>query len=172
MLITPETTWQLTVQINGQGQTSPAAGTHTYVEGTEVDLSATPAEGWIFAEWILSTDETYENEQITVTLDQNMTAIAVFREVETSVAQWERQFRFDVFPNPAEGRFNLVMSPSNGAVNIRIFNIQGQLVYQNQVVSTQWDEQFQIDLSNEGKGIYLVQVSGNHGVKTKRILIK
>jgi agmatine deiminase len=172
VLITPETTWQLTVQVNGQGQTTPAAGTHTYVEGTEVELSATPSEGWVFEEWLLSNDETYENEQITVTLDQNITAIAVFKQIETTIAEWENEFLFNVFPNPAEGRFNIVMSPSNGTVNIRIFNIQGQLMYQNQVVSTQWDEQFQIDLGNESKGIYLVQVSGNHGVKTKRILIK
>jgi agmatine deiminase len=172
VLITPETTWQLTIQINGQGQTSPAAGTHTYVEGTEVELSATPAEGWYFQEWLLSTDETYENDQITVTIDQNITAIAVFRQVETSVAQWESRFLFDVFPNPAEGRFNVVMSPSNGPVHIRIFNIQGRLVYQDQVVSTQWDEQFQVDLSNESKGVYLVQVSGDHGVKTKRVILK
>jgi agmatine deiminase len=172
VLITPETTWQLTIQINGQGQTSPAAGTHTYVEGTEVELSATPAEGWYFQEWLLSTDETYENDQITVTIDQNITAIAVFRQIETSVADWENKFLFDVFPNPAEGRFNVVMSPSNGPVHIRIFNIQGRLVYQDQVVSTQWDEQFQVDLSNESKGVYLVQVSGDHGVKTKRVILK
>ncbi|MBW6478163.1 MAG: agmatine deiminase family protein [Bacteroidales bacterium] len=172
VLITPETTWQLTMQINGEGQTSPATGTYTYVEGTEVELSATPAEGWVFEEWLLDSNETYENDQITVTIDQDITAIAVFKQIETTVADWENKFLFDVFPNPAEGRFNIVMSPSNGPVNIRIFNIQGQLVYQNQVVSTQWDEQFQVDLSNETKGIYLVQVSGNHGVKTKRILIK
>ena len=172
VLITPETTWQLTVQVNGQGQTSPAAGTHTYIEGSEVELSAEPIEGWVFEEWLLSTDESYDNDNITVTIDQNITAIAVFRQIETSVARWEGRFLFDVFPNPAEGRFNVVMSPSNGPVHIRIFNIQGRLVYQNQVVSTQWDEQFQVDLSNESKGVYLVQVSGDHGVKTKRVILK
>jgi len=172
VLITPETTWQLTVQINGQGQTIPAAGTHTYVEGTEVELSATSAEGWFFEEWLLSTDENYKTEQIIVTIDQEITAIAVFKQIETSIAQWESRFLFDVFPNPAEGKFNIFMSPSNSPVNIRIFNIQGRLVYQNQVVSTQWDEQFQVDLSNEGKGIYLVQISGDHGIKTKRVILQ
>ena len=172
VLITPETTWQLTVQINGQGQTIPAAGTHTYVEGTEVELSATPAEGWFFEEWLLSTDENYKTEQIIVTIDQDITAIAVFKQIETSISQWESRFLFDVFPKPAEGRFNIVMSPSNGPVNIRIFNIQGRLVYQGQVISTQWDEQFQVDLSNEGKGIYLVQISGDHGIKTKRVILQ
>lgn len=172
VLITPEITWNLTVNITGEGETTPAPGTYTYVEGTEVEITATPAEGWLFEEWQMSDEETYDNEQITVTVDQDITATAVFRQIDTSVSQWETKFAFDVFPNPNQGTFNIVMSPSGGPVDIRIFNVQGSLVYQDRVISTQWDELFPVDLNNEAKGMYFVQITGNHGSKTKRIVIK
>ncbi|MFN2396006.1 MAG: agmatine deiminase family protein [Bacteroidales bacterium] len=172
VLITPEITWNLTVNISGEGETTPAPGTYTYVEGTEVEITATPADGWLFEEWQMNSDETYENEQITVTLDQDITATAVYRQIDTSVPEWESKFAFDVFPNPNEGTFNIVMSPSDGPVDIRIFNIQGSLVYQDKVISTQWDELFPVDLNNKAKGMYFVQITGNHGSKTKRVVIR
>jgi hypothetical protein len=47
----PPPTHTLTVSKDGEGTTDPAVGTHSYDEGTVVDLSADPATGWHFVEW-------------------------------------------------------------------------------------------------------------------------
>jgi len=41
----------LTVDINGQGATSPKTGTHRYDQGTTVSVKATPDQGWQFDGW-------------------------------------------------------------------------------------------------------------------------
>ena len=38
----------LTIVVDGSGSTSPSAGTHTYEEGTEVQVDATASSGWTF----------------------------------------------------------------------------------------------------------------------------
>ncbi|TVQ92849.1 MAG: T9SS C-terminal target domain-containing protein [Bacteroidetes bacterium] len=172
ILITSETTWKLTITAEGQGNTTPVPGTYTFIEGTEVELIATPAEGWLFEEWVLNTDNFYENDTISVTLDNDISATAIFRQIETSIPQFESQFSFDVFPNPSQGIFNIVMSPSNGPVAIRIINIQGQVVFSDQVVADRWDQHFPVDLRNENQGLYFVQITGEHGSLTRRIILK
>ncbi len=47
---TPES-YDLDVSIEGEGTTNPTEGTHSYEEGTVVDLEADPATGWHFVEW-------------------------------------------------------------------------------------------------------------------------
>ncbi|MBS3790875.1 MAG: hypothetical protein KGY66_08190, partial [Candidatus Thermoplasmatota archaeon] len=71
--------YDLTINIDGEGSTTPAEGTHTYQEGDEVTIVATPAEGWEFVEW-QGTDET--GEEITITMDEDKDITAVFEEVE------------------------------------------------------------------------------------------
>jgi len=39
---------------DGQGTTDPAVGTHTYDAGTQVELTAEPAEGWTFKKWVVN----------------------------------------------------------------------------------------------------------------------
>ena len=74
----PTPTYTLTVNIEGQGTTDPAEGTHTYDEGTDVTITATPADGWEFVEWTGAATGT--DLEITVTMDDDKTVNAVFVE--------------------------------------------------------------------------------------------
>jgi uncharacterized protein YkwD len=47
----PVTYYTLTLVANGSGSTSPSVGQHTYVAGTVVSISATPASGYQFVNW-------------------------------------------------------------------------------------------------------------------------
>lgn len=173
LLITPETTFTLQIQIQGQGQTNPAPGSYVYIEGTEVTLAATPAQGWEFEKWLITPgNETPEQDNITITMAQDIQAVAVFRQIDTHIASWEGKFLFELWPNPASGKFHIAMSPSNGPVTIRIFNTLGRMVHQSIVESHRWDEQFAIDISQESNGVYFVQIEGAHGSQTKRIIIQ
>ncbi|GEM_PF-1188486 len=69
-------TYELTVNIEGEGTTDPSEGTHTYEEGTEVTVRATADEGWYFDGW--SEDAEGTEEEITVVMDQDKDITAHF----------------------------------------------------------------------------------------------
>ena len=80
------TTYELAVNIEGEGTTEPAVGNHTYDEGTEVDLEAFPSFDWTFSHWsgdLPAGDE--ESESITIVMDDDKTLTAHFVEVEDVV---------------------------------------------------------------------------------------
>jgi hypothetical protein len=65
----------------------------------------------------------------------------------------------NVFPNPSEGVFTLnVSSPKPSDLDIRVMNLQGQLVYEKMVGSAlQLNET--IDLTNHAKGMYFLKIN-------------
>ncbi|MFW6064775.1 MAG: GLUG motif-containing protein [Candidatus Natronoplasma sp.] len=74
------TTYQLKINLDGEGTTAPREGTHSYDHGEEVTVTATPAKGSEFDEWtggVTGTDSTIE-----ITMDENKSITAVFEEVE------------------------------------------------------------------------------------------
>lgn len=80
--VEPPVTYTLTVAINGSGVTNPEPGNHNHVSGTPVALQATPADGWIFVKWVVNNSSEYSTALLTVTIEQNTTATAVFTEIQ------------------------------------------------------------------------------------------
>ncbi|MFO8191943.1 MAG: matrixin family metalloprotease, partial [Bacillota bacterium] len=50
----------LTISATGEGTTTPAQGSHSFTEGTTVQLTASPAENWHFEKWIVDGAEFFE----------------------------------------------------------------------------------------------------------------
>ncbi len=73
-----EQNYTLNVGKVGQGTVIPSAGTHTYLKGTAVNLTATPLAGWVFDKWVLN-GTVYTEPEIKVTMDTNITATAYFK---------------------------------------------------------------------------------------------
>ncbi len=70
--------YNLTINIEGEGMTEPEEGNHTYADGDEVTLKATPHEDWVFIEW--TGDYESEEEEIEFTMNSDMNITAVFKE--------------------------------------------------------------------------------------------
>jgi len=70
--------FELTIDLEGEGTTSPEEGNHTYTEGEEVTVTATAAEGWVFVQW--TGDHEGTSEEITVTMDSDKRVTAHFEE--------------------------------------------------------------------------------------------
>ena len=67
----------MAVDPEGGGSTDPTVGEHTYNEGTVVDITATPADGYQFVNW--EGDVANSNSATTtVTIDGNKTVTANF----------------------------------------------------------------------------------------------
>jgi len=68
--------YELTTDVEGEGAIYPDHG--YYEDGTEVKLTAVPAEGWKFVEWTGDYEDT--EEEITITMDEDKEITAVFEE--------------------------------------------------------------------------------------------
>ena len=66
--------------MSGSGSTSPAAGTHSYEEDTEVNVTAYPTSGWMLDHWLLDSVDVGNANPYKVTMDDNHTLTAVFAE--------------------------------------------------------------------------------------------
>ena len=72
-------TYDLTITIKGEGSTDPEKGTHTYDEGDEVTVEATPDDGWYFEGWTGS----YIGDELEIELemDEDKHVTANFEEI-------------------------------------------------------------------------------------------
>jgi len=75
--------FNLTINISGQGTTTPSPGTHTYDEGTQVTVTAIPDPGWEFEYW--SGDASGSKNPITITMSSDKNITAHFKELPSPV---------------------------------------------------------------------------------------
>ncbi len=110
--------YNLTVEVEGEGKVEFTPDREEYEEGTEVTLTALPAEGWEFIEWT-GTEKT--GEEITVTMDENKSLTAHFEEeVEYYELTIEVEGGGEVEITPDHERYeagtqvNLTVEPDDG----------------------------------------------------------
>ena len=70
----PTTNYSLTINVNGQGTTDPVQGIHKYVEGTEVNITATSLPGSLFKGWSGDINSTERSISTTMNADKTVTA--------------------------------------------------------------------------------------------------
>jgi hypothetical protein len=81
----------------------------------------------------------------------------------TGFAELEDDFRF--YPNPSTGLVNLEVSSLENAALVNVYNQTGQRVQQVNLNSNY----AQLDLSNQAKGVYFVQIGND---KMQKLIIK
>ncbi len=107
--------YTLTINISGQGATSPVAGSYTDHAGTVLSFLASPASGWQFDKWIVGSEEHF-NPHLQVTLDQNLIALAIFSEISDQIAENPDQGNGSTPPSsgspapPAVEQYDLVLT--------------------------------------------------------------
>jgi hypothetical protein len=80
---TYKTQYSLTVSVSGSGTTTPAPGTYWYDSGAQVQVTATPNQGYIFSYWLLDGNNAGSNNPITVQMNSAHTLTAVFTQIHT-----------------------------------------------------------------------------------------
>ena len=77
-----------------------------------------------------------------------------------------------VYPNPTAGKFHLATSNQYLVkdTQVHIYNVFGKLVYENSFLFGQNQNEVVIDLSQQPKGIYFLEVEGEMG--SKKIIVQ
>ena len=82
---------------------------------------------------------------------------------------WSKNFK--VFPNPTQGRMQIVNEGNSSYFSITVLDIQGRVVSNNELYMNT-NEAHQLDLSNVAKGIYSLQINGNNKLEQHRIVVQ
>lgn len=96
----------------------------------------------------------------TVSIDLKNTAsgIAEMFDIKTIV----------MFPNPSKGIFNLLLPEINNKVEIKVFDVNGRVIYESESIK---NRNIIIDISNQSAGLYFIQLEINHTKLTKKLIL-
>ena len=76
-----------------------------------------------------------------------------------------------VYPNPGNGQFYINLNePAKQRINLMVFNGQGKEVLKKTVPAN--THSFSLDLSEAGKGLYLLYLKDNGVIKVTRLIVK
>ncbi len=74
-----------------------------------------------------------------------------------------------VYPNPSNGIYTLDFGEKVNNFLIRVYTINGNLIYEKNIKNTKMNR-FNIDLTSQSKGIYLMSLSHKGGSITKKLI--
>ena len=79
---------------------------------------------------------------------------------------------FKVYPNPSNNIFNIELNTiSQESIKIKVMNTIGDIIYSNELVNYKGEYNSKIDLTQQAKGIYLLDIMTNQEIiKVKLIL--
>ncbi len=138
------------------------SGAGTYNYGEEVTLTFDRNEDWAFLNWTENGDVVSEEITYTFIATENRNLVANFLFTE---GIGENSIAANVYPNPTKGEFTL---EGEGLSHVRIVNAYGQTVYNADLE----DDQARIDLSQMGKGIYMMHIEANGGHAVRKIVVE
>jgi len=99
-------------------------------------------------------------------LCQSNVTSAEFVEVDGINNISQNDFDFNIYPNPNNGKF-IVEIPYDNFAHLKVYNLLGELNYAQQLAN----HQTSIDLSSLNCGVYLVNISNDARISTKRLII-
>ena len=138
------------------------SGAGTYNYGEEVTLTFDRNEDWAFLNWTENDEVVSEEMTYTFIATENRNLVANFLFTE---GIGENSIAANVYPNPTKGEFTL---EGEGLSHVRIVNAYGQTVYNADLE----DDQARIDLSQMGKGIYMMHIEANGGHAVRKIVVE
>lgn len=76
-----------------------------------------------------------------------------------------------IYPNPNNGVFNIMISGSSASLDVLVFNVIGEKVYEVDILA---EHGAKIDLTSLDKGLYVVQIVDEKrgDVRTMRMQVK
>ena len=93
-----------------------------------------------------------------------MSNIREINNVASSEKILDVNYGIEIYPNPTKGSFDILNKSRNQITNIKVFNSAGKEIINSSDTS--------LNLENNAKGVYIIQVSFDNGHFTTKRLIK
>lgn len=77
-----------------------------------------------------------------------------------------------VYPNPNTGRFSVMFSSTEKDILLRVTNLQGNLVYQQESIVCDENCFAKVDLEGIAPGFYILQLITPKGISTTKVILK
>lgn len=90
----------------------------------------------------------------------------------TGINQLESKWSIDIFPNPNNGQFTLLMDGLSGRAKISINKLSGENLHHWNFTGNGATENMLIDVDDLMEGIYLLRVTTDEGERTLKLLIQ
>lgn len=88
-----------------------------------------------------------------------------------NVDDLENDVDVNIYPNPTKGRFILEIEGTNEQnINLRITNVNGQLIQSESLEVRRGMNKFEFDLSTRAKGIYFIEITNDNYNKTEKLV--
>ena len=78
---------------------------------------------------------------------------------------------FDIFPNPNNGQMTLCFEHFMGKVDIKVYDMTGEMIDNIQTYNTVGSNSLQYDLKSCSNGIYFFVANGREGTLTKKVVV-
>lgn len=145
--------------ITASGGTAPYTYTLTPGDVSNQTGEFTGLMGGVYAIQIVDFNGcTYDASTLTVSIDN----------VEPGIKD-----ELKIYPNPSTGQFFVEFNNQlNKELFIRIYNVVGQVVYTYKVDPLDTFVKKEINLENEAKGVYMLQITGPDSKLTKKLIIR
>ena len=79
---------------------------------------------------------------------------------------------FNVIPNPNDGQMKLIFNHLTGKVEVKVYDMKGNLIDQIQTTNTLNAYELVYNLEGRAKGVYFFVATGKEGTATKKVIIK
>jgi hypothetical protein len=143
-------------------QLEPANIGDIYGYNNEIDILWNPHEDFTEATLIVSTENgcTTEPKKKHISL------------IEYSTPEWHAT-DFDLFPNPTDGKVNLVIGETlQGKAIVEVYNLLGEQMIAKKVNHLQKGETYTLDLSHLVSGLYIIKLSTENGSCSKKVSVR
>jgi len=148
---------------NGSIDQSPDQA--TYDHGTEVKLVAVPDPGYQFNGWSGdTTGTTIDADTLIVVMNSDKMITTAFTPV-AGIIETGKTLNSTIRPNPSNGVFHIHMDQP-GEWTYLIYSMKGSLIKQGMAAG-----EFEIDLSDVEKGIYLLKFRSDQIVDVRKIIL-
>jgi len=106
----------------------------------------------------------------TPTADTNFTNISLIWAPTLGVEDIATKPDFVVYPNPSKGIFNIDFK--NEVKNIKVANILGEVVYNEDIDSSLSGTTKKVDISSLANGIYIFNITNDKGTSSYKVLLE
>ena len=89
-----------------------------------------------------------------------------------SIDEFDVNENVKLFPNPTSGAFTLSITGLNEEINVYVMDITGRVVITPETFYSNQQESIELDITEFGKGVYMVVFQNNNMKHTRRITLK